>query len=69
MGISDEKWGEVGRAFVVLKPNTELNETEVLDYCREKLAKYKVPKSVVFLSALPKNDAGKINRLALKTMG
>lgn len=66
IGVPDEKWGEVGRAFVVLKSNALLAEAALLEFCREKLAKYKVPKTVAFIEALPKNDAGKINRLALK---
>jgi len=66
VGVPDEKWGEVGRVFVVCQPGTTLDANAVLDYCSRQLAKYKVPKSVVLLDALPKNDAGKINRLALK---
>lgn len=66
IGIPDEKWGEVGRAFVVLKPGLGTPEPELLDFCRARLAKFKVPCSVVFLPALPKNDTGKINRQELK---
>ncbi|MFC1852320.1 o-succinylbenzoate--CoA ligase [candidate division CSSED10-310 bacterium] len=65
IGIPDEKWGEVGKAFVVTKPGFTLTEKEVSDYCLGNLAKYKIPKSVQFLSALPKNDAAKINRKEL----
>ncbi len=62
----DEKWGEVGKAFVVLKPGASLSASEVQAFCQANLAKYKVPKYVVFLDALPKNDIGKINRKMLK---
>lgn len=65
VGVPDAKWGEVGKAFVALKPNSSLSETELLEFCKANLAKYKVPKYVVFLESLPKNDAGKINRKAL----
>ena len=65
-GVADEKWGEVGRAFVVLRAGENAAEAELLDYCRAHLARFKVPRSVVFLEALPKNDAGKINRQALR---
>lgn len=65
-GIADEKWGEVGRAFVVLRAGESAGEAELLEYCRAHLARFKVPRSVVFLEALPKNDAGKINRQALR---
>ncbi len=66
VGVPDAKWGEVGRAFVVPKSGQPLDAPALLDFCRTQLAAYKVPKSIVFLDALPKNDAGKINRMALK---
>ncbi len=69
IGVSDAQWGEVGKAFVVLKhPKTALNlDVEaVRQYCRERLAAYKVPKYVEFLEELPKNDAGKINKKILR---
>lgn len=65
IGVPHEKWGEVGRAFVV-RNSPSLTEAALMDYCQGKLARFKIPKSVVFLDALPKNDAGKINRIALK---
>jgi fatty-acyl-CoA synthase len=67
IGVPHEKWGEVGKAFVVRK-SPGLDEAALLEYCQGKLAKFKIPKSVVFLEALPKNDAGKINRIALKSL-
>lgn len=66
IGVPDEKWGEAGRAFIVKKADTD--EEELLEHCRQQLARYKVPKYVTFLDALPKNDSGKINRLVLSTM-
>ena len=66
IGVPDEKWRETGRAFVVIKE--AVSETELLEYCRLKLAKFKVPTSVVFLQELPKNDSGKINRVALNNL-
>lgn len=66
VAVADEKWGEVGRAFVALSAGATVSDTELLSFCTERLAKYKVPKSVVFLDELPKNDAGKIDRLRLK---
>jgi fatty-acyl-CoA synthase len=59
IGIPDEKWGEVGRAFIV-KSNASLTEETILNYCLQNLAKYKIPKQIVFLEALPKGDSGKI---------
>ncbi|MCB0676793.1 MAG: AMP-binding protein, partial [Saprospiraceae bacterium] len=64
IGVPDEKWGEVGKAFVV--KNGELTEEEVLAYCRQQLARFKVPKTIAFIESLPKNDTGKIDRRALK---
>lgn len=64
IGIPDKKWGESGRAFIV--QNGTVSIEEVILFCRAKLAKFKVPKSVVFLKELPKNDTGKINRTELK---
>ncbi len=66
IGVKDEKWGEVGRAIVALKPNQTLSEQEVIDFCKERLAKYKVPKSVVFIAALPRNAAGKVLKTDLR---
>jgi fatty-acyl-CoA synthase len=66
IGIKDQKWGEVGRAVVVLKPGQTLTETAVLDYLKGKLAKYKVPRSVVFADPLPRNAAGKVLKNVLR---
>lgn len=66
IGVPHEQWGEVGKAFVVKKDATQIADNEIIDYCQSKLAKFKVPKSIVFLDALPKNDTGKINRQELK---
>ena len=60
IGVPHEKWGEVGRAFVVLKPGANLDQTAVIDYCGSQLARYKVPKEVRFLDDLPHNATGKV---------
>ncbi len=61
----DPKWGETPCAFVELKPGAELTEAEVIDHCRALLARYKVPKSVVF-GELPKTSTGKIQKFILR---
>ncbi|MCB2211619.1 long-chain fatty acid--CoA ligase [bacterium] len=66
IGVKDDKWGEVGKAYVSLNPDTTLKPEELIQFCKGQLAGYKTPKHVVFLDDLPKNDAGKINRLALQ---
>lgn len=68
IGVPDEKWGEAGKAFIVLKKGVELTEIELKNYCADKLAKYKIPKHISFLTEIPKNDAGKIDRKKLKEM-
>ena len=60
VGLPDSKWGEVGKACVVLKPGISAAESELLQFMTERLAKYKVPKSVSFLPELPISAAGKI---------
>jgi len=65
IGVPDEKWSEVGKAYVVLKNTRELNESDIIEYCKGNLAKFKIPKYVEFLEELPKTDAGKINKKEL----
>ncbi len=60
IGIPHAKWGEVPKAFVVLRAGARLTEEEVISYCRTRLAGYKVPKAVEFRSELPRSAAGKI---------
>ena len=60
VGIPDEKWGEVGKAFIVLKPGKKLTSDEVISYLQGNLAKYKIPKLYEFRDDLPKSAAGKI---------
>ncbi|HJQ59366.1 MAG TPA: long-chain fatty acid--CoA ligase [Vineibacter sp.] len=60
VGIPHEKWGEIGRAFVVLKPGANLDEAAVIEHCGTQLARYKVPKEVRFIGELPHNATGKI---------
>jgi acyl-CoA synthetase (AMP-forming)/AMP-acid ligase II len=67
IGVPDERLGEVGRAYVVPRPGTELAAEEVIAYCRERLANYKVPRSVVFVTALPRNASGKVVKSALNS--
>jgi len=66
VGLPDPKWGEVGRACVVLKPNQSATEAELLKLMTERLAKYKVPRSVTFMDALPISAAGKILKRELR---
>ena len=64
VGVKDEKWGEVGKAFVVL--HNPMDEAELKAFCIERLAKFKVPKYFIILNELPLTDSGKIDRKKLK---
>ena len=60
IGIPDEKWGEVGKAFITLKPGKDISIDDIRDYLLEKLARYKVPKFYELKKELPTSAAGKI---------
>jgi fatty-acyl-CoA synthase len=64
---SDEKWGETPCAFVELKPGRSATAEELIDYCRERLARFKCPRHVVF-AELPKTSTGKIQKFELRKM-
>lgn len=68
IGVPDEKWGEVGKAFIVKNSGSQLSKEQVIDYCLKNLAKYKIPKHVEFIEKMPLNDAGKIDKRQLKKM-
>jgi fatty-acyl-CoA synthase len=65
VGVPDERWGEVGRAFVALEPGATLDPAELDAFARERLAKYKLPQSVVTLKELPRTETGKIQKWKL----
>jgi fatty-acyl-CoA synthase len=60
LGVPDERWGEVGVAFVVLEQQASLSAEDVLDSCRAQLARFKVPASVRFLDELPRSGMNKV---------
>jgi fatty-acyl-CoA synthase len=60
IGVSDPDWGQRLRAFVVLKPEAELDESGVREYVKAHLASYKVPRDVKFIDGLPRNATGKV---------
>jgi fatty-acyl-CoA synthase len=64
--VPDEKWGEVPKAMVVLKPNAAATEFELLEFCRSRLAHYKCPRSFEFVVSLPKTGTGKILKKDLR---
>lgn len=67
IGVPDEKWGEVGQAFVV-KDDETLAIEHLQDHCVKNLAKFKIPKHFVFMPELPKGDSGKILKKTLRDL-
>jgi len=68
IGLPDPYHGETVKAFIVTKPGETLTEEEVIAYCKEKLAAYKVPRQVEFMEDLPKSTIGKVVRRKLREM-
>jgi fatty-acyl-CoA synthase len=66
IGIPDPKWGEVGLACIVCKPGTDVAEDELIDFLRQRLAGFKIPKRAVLMDELPISGAGKILKRELK---
>jgi fatty-acyl-CoA synthase len=65
VAMPHEKWGEVPKAFVALRPGQQLGEEELIAFCRERLAHFKCPKAVEFCE-LPKTSTGKIQKFRLR---
>lgn len=65
VGVDDAKWGEVPCAFLVLKPGANVSAQEVIEYCRSKLARFKVPKHVLFM-AITRTATGKVQKFKLR---
>ena len=66
IGVPDEEWGEKVKAIVVLKNRKKATENEIIEFCKKKIAAYKVPKLVEFIDCLPKLGSGKICKKMLK---
>jgi len=66
VGMPDEHWGEIGVACIIKKPEAEVDKAEIIDFLKQRLATYKVPKNVILLSDLPISGAGKVLKRELK---
>ena len=64
--VPDDRWGEVPKALVVMKPGVNATESEVLEFCRGRLTHYKCPRSVEFLATLPRTGTGKVLKKELR---
>ena len=66
IGVPDARWGEVGRAVVVLRPGAQASEAELLAFLDGRIARYKIPKSVRYAGELPRTGTGKILKKRLR---
>jgi fatty-acyl-CoA synthase len=66
VGVPDERWGEVPEAFVVLRSDISVSESELRDFAREAIAHFKVPHRFTFIEELPKTATGKIQKYMLR---
>jgi len=69
VGVPDDRLGEIPKAYIVLKPGMKVDEGEIMDYVKTRLAKYKKLRAVEFVGSLPKGPTGKILRRLLRAGG
>jgi fatty-acyl-CoA synthase len=68
IGVPDETWGEVGRAYVTLRPGAEASEADLIGFLDGRLARYKIPKSVRFVEEFPRTGSGKVQKAKLRRL-
>ncbi len=66
VGVPDERMGEVGKAYVILRPGQQIETAALIAWCREQMANYKVPRSIEIVAALPTNPSGKVMKFQLR---
>jgi acyl-CoA synthetase (AMP-forming)/AMP-acid ligase II len=66
IGIPDERWGETVLAFIVSKPDAQLSSADIGEFCTDRIAGYKRPRRIEFVSDLPLNSIGKIDKNKLR---
>ena len=67
VGIPDPKWGETVKAYIVLKSGRQMTEEQVIQFCQSSIASYKKPRTIEFMESLPRNAAGKVLKMVLRT--
>ncbi len=66
IGVPDERWVEVVKAIVAVRPGSSLAEADIIEFCRDKLGGFKIPKSADFTEALPRTPSGKVTKNVLR---
>ncbi len=66
VGVPDERWGEVGRVYVIPVPGRQITTQELIEHCAKRLAKFKVPKSAMVTDSLPRTASGKVQKHLLR---
>jgi fatty-acyl-CoA synthase len=66
IGVPDQRWGERPKAFVVLKKGQQVSTQELIDHCKQRIARFKAPDFVEFVDELPKTSTGKLQKFALR---
>jgi acyl-CoA synthetase (AMP-forming)/AMP-acid ligase II len=65
IGLPDEKWGEKVTAVIVPKPSVDIKDDEIIEYCNERIARLKVPKTIIFTDTIPRTPTGKAQKFLL----
>jgi acyl-CoA synthetase (AMP-forming)/AMP-acid ligase II len=68
IGVPDPEWSEALKAVVVLKEGSDVSGAALMQFCKERLSSYKVPKSFVFVASLPHTEMGKVNKVKVREM-
>jgi len=66
IGVPDDRWGEAGMAFIIPRDGAAVTEEEVIGFCKDRLAGYKLPKRIIFVESLPRTSLGKVRKYLLK---